>query len=78
MNIFTIPVDCALCGGEGVAAPRGGTHPWLHKHYHKDPRVCEENIKAEKARLKKELDEAKKEIAGASKKKILSECGIKG
>lgn len=55
MNIYTVPVQCGLCGGKGVA--RAGSYSWS-EYFHKDPFVCKEVLRSKAAKEKAEREKA--------------------
>lgn len=79
MDIFVMPVYCSVCGGEGRAKYCDGG-AWLNSFVHSDSRVCEENIKRQKAKaeaenkkLKQELEKLQAENARGTKAKLRAE-----
>jgi hypothetical protein len=55
MKIYTMPVICSICGGEGAATPRDAASEWLGVELvHSDPRVCRDNLKAQIEKEKRE------------------------
>lgn len=61
MKIYTTPVICSICGGEGLATPRTAANEWLGAQLvHSDPAVCRDNLKhKEELRKKEELEKSK-------------------
>jgi hypothetical protein len=58
MNPYQWPVTCSICGEEGVGTYRTAGEAWISGSiiFHKDPRVCRENIEARERREKAKHD----------------------
>ena len=70
MNPYQMPVECSVCGGEGVAR-YGRGHPWLDDFTHKDPRVCADILEAKREKEKREIKDMAAEIEGLKKENQL-------
>lgn len=59
MNIYTFPVTCDVCGGEGVGTLRMSAASWLRDStiVHTDPRVCRDYLELERKRVEQERRE---------------------
>lgn len=54
-KFFTDPITCEVCGEEGHALTGTGYKAWLGgKFYHKDPRVCADNLRRQREKLERE------------------------
>jgi hypothetical protein len=66
MKIYTVPVCCDLCGGPGVATPRGSASQWTGgRLIHSNPSICESYIREKQEKDAKRIAELEAQVASA-------------